>query len=95
MNTETGEIREYAKVPSQERDNWSQPFHKNELIEFGHVYFRLTGWKSPSRLYAKIEANAQGDKFNPLKEGDIIDIKGLNFRVTSVKSGGRLYFKKE
>ena len=41
MHKETGEIREYEKVPNDVRPCWSEPFHIGQVVELFGVKLKI------------------------------------------------------
>ena len=54
MHEDTGEVREYSKIPDGKKKNWSDPFHKGDIVEVKGLKFKISGWRSNGRLFLKL-----------------------------------------
>ena len=61
MRKDTGEIKEYDKIPEPEKrdDSWSEPFHLGEVVEFKGVRMKIIKIK---KLRKQIHLQSQESK---------------------------------
>lgn len=94
MHKQTGEVRPYDKIPEKEKDEYSEPFKKNEGVRIKGEEFRITSWREKGgRLYLKSN-NRSSDSL--IGRGDEVTLKGMIMEVMSIgkdRRSGRVRLK--